>query len=244
MYQPKYPLFITSLGRYEDKYARTMKLFNELEIHYFLCVEEHEWAAYSRYVPRDRLLIYPSTGIGKARQFTLDFAREMGAGAFWAIDDDIINVRCGKGKINPLMMIQSFEMALDARPEMGIIAPQYSNVLWRVKGDELVNAQCPGLFMLCRVVDGIDFDPRLMVGEELDWAFKFFESGYDSVISNVYSIDTQVIGKKPGKVGGITYADDEMKYSMDILEKRWGNWVTRRGDKLIKNWSKARATRT
>jgi len=243
VYKPMYPIFVTSLGRYDQKYARTMRLFEDYDIDYYLCVEEHEFAEYRnrKWVPNNRLLIYPSTGIGKARQFTLDMAREMNAGAFWAVDDDITNVRQDKVKINPLKMIEDFETRMEDDDQLGVIAPQYTNVLWRMTTDELVNAQCPGLFMLCRVVPGIDFDPELTVGEELDWAYKHALWGNNTcVISNVYSIDTQVIGKKPGKVGGISYANDEMVASMAILEKRWGNFVTRRGDKLIKNWSRIR----
>jgi hypothetical protein len=244
--QPHFPIFITSKGRYEEKYARTMRLFAEWDIDYYLCVEEHEFQFYKKYRPADRMLIYPSTGIGRARQFTLDMAREFDAGAFWAVDDDISAVRLSnesvsKMKIDPKIMIQAFEKRMEEDDQLGVIAPQYTNVLWRVQGDELVNAQCPGLFMLCRVVPGIDFDPELTVGEEIDWAYKHALWGNNTcVISNVYSIDTQVIGKKPGKVGGISYANDEMVASMAILEKRWGRFVTRRGDKLIKNWSRIR----
>lgn len=242
-----HPVFITSLGRYEWKHARTIRLFQEWNLHdFYLCVEEHEYADYKHWVPSDKLLIYPSTGIGKARQFTLDMAREMGASAFWAVDDDITAVRYVnedklKIRCDPLKMMREFETRMYREEQLGVIAPQYSNVIWRMETKELVNAQCPGLFMLSRVVPGIDFDPELTVGEELDWAYKHALWGNNlCVISNQWSIDTQVIGKKPGKVGGISYANDEMVASMAILEKRWGNFVTRRGDKLFKNWSRVR----
>jgi hypothetical protein len=246
MYNGKYPIFISSKGRYTKKEARTIKLLARYEIDYYLIVEEQETDNYlaisEELNPRwsiGNLLNCPDTGLAQSRQYALDYARNLGFEALWCIDDDISNVRQHKVVVNPVNMLVQFEQRLEDK-RAGIIAPQYTNVLWRVKGKEIINGQTPGLWFLSRADVPWNYDTELRIGEEADWAFKFALNGFDAIISNEYSIDTEMIGRSPKKVGGIDYNEADLSSSAKILIARYGEFVTPRGDQLRKNWSKIR----
>ncbi len=242
----KYPLYISSKGRYTDKQARTINLLAFYNIDHYLIVEKQERYLYEEACSRlnptwslKNILICPGTGVSQSRQVALDHSRQF-TNAFWTIDDDIRNIRRSKKVVNPIDMMENFEDLLDNNPKIGLIAPQYTNALWRVEGDLMVNAQTPGLWTLSRNDVPWNYDTDLTIAEDADWAFKFALNGYLAVISNEYSLDTQVIGRSDSKVGGINYDEIELSNSARIMIERYGDLVTPYKDQIRKNWSRLR----
>lgn len=256
MYKNKYPIFLASLGRYDSKQGKGIVLLEKYDIEYYLVISDFERDKYLEFVrslnpsfPEDHILISP-TGIGRVRQFTLDAARAMGAENYWMFDDDVSNIRNAKRQvIAPQEAIEYLEHRIDTEPKIGSIALQYSNVLWRVTGTEIVNNQCTGIVVLHRANVPWNWDLRLNNSEETDWAYKFVLNGYDIVIDNTHTLDTQPIGRFAGKVGGVPYNAEGMKKAAAIFTEKYGPDVFRvdqlNSDNMhfTRRWAKLRQLR-
>lgn len=103
---PLFPIYIPSKGRW--KYGQTMKALDKMNVKYNIVVERQEYDEYSRFFPRERLLILDETfqdeyetldfrgssfskGSGPARNFAMYHAKEHGFNWYWCLDD---NIRC------------------------------------------------------------------------------------------------------------------------------------------------------
>lgn len=228
MYKNKYPIFLASLGRYERKFAPGIVLLENAGVEFYLVISEDEIEKYYNLVrsfredwPKDHILVSPK-GIGRVRQFTLEAARSFGADKYWMFDDDIFSIKKNKVKIPPQELFEYYEQRMDSDPLLGQISPQYTNVLWRVTGDEIVNNQCPGLVVIHRANVPWNWDKRLRNSEETDWTYKFILNGYNVVIDNTHSIDTQQIGRFANKVGGLAYNKEGMLSTAKIFEEKYG----------------------
>jgi hypothetical protein len=234
----KYPIFIASKGRYDPKQARTIKFLQKNNVPFYLCVEEEEAPKYLDLV--ESVHLYPPTGVGKARQYCLETARRMGFKAFWNLDDDITAFRHNGHPVEPLELFDMLELRFDEDNKTGIIGPQYSQVVWRMTGTEVVDGQCPCIVTLSRTNVPWDYDENLLIGEDLDWMFKFVLGGYHAIVDNHWTFDAQKSHRFDGKVGGISYDDEELDSSLTILEARYPGVITRDGNKFRRNWRRLR----
>lgn len=235
-YKTKYPILIPSKGRYDPKQARTISFLKEQRIIHMVVVEPSELEQYSKLT--DWVETYPPTGVGKARQRTLELAKNMKAEAFWGLDDDVTGFRKNGKLVDPMEVFEYFERRMDNEPDIGIIGPQYSQILWRQKELELVNAQCPCIVTLSRTNVPFGYNTELTIGEDLDWMFKFVINGYKAVVDNRYTFDAQKSHRFDNKVGGIEYTDEELDSSLEILKKEYPGIVTKTGTKFRRNWRK------
>lgn len=104
--QPRYPIYIPSKGRWEDRLRLTPRYLERMGVDYRIIVEEQEAPFYAEKVDRRRILILDpayqrdydarmnlapgqSPGSGPARNFAWDHARKLGADRHWVIDDNI-----------------------------------------------------------------------------------------------------------------------------------------------------------
>ena len=102
-YEPRYPVYIISKGRYQRR--PTAKTFEEMGLHYFIVVEEHEFQQYSE-VCKGEVLVLPQSyldnydtfwerdedgkcGPGPARNFCWDHSIKNGHDFHWVFDDNI-----------------------------------------------------------------------------------------------------------------------------------------------------------
>lgn len=234
MASPRYPIIIASKGRWQQDQAKTIKMLQKWHIDFYLACEKEEASNYSALT--NNLLVHNTTGVGAARQFCLESARNMGAKAFWNLDDDVMSMQRKGEIVNPMKLFDYLEDKLDKEPNIGLIGPQYRQVVWRVSGLELRNKQCPCIVTLSRTNVPFDFDPNLRIGEDLDWMFKFCLNGWDTVVLNTWTFDAQKSHRFEGKVGGIAYTDEELDSSIEILEKRYPGIVKRQGDTFRRSW--------
>lgn len=92
---PKYPVFIVSLGRAHSRY--TAKALEEINVPYYIVVEPKEYDDYCAVIDRKKVLQLPYnsdpnnlTGPGRARNWCWDYAlNELKAKRFWVLDDNI-----------------------------------------------------------------------------------------------------------------------------------------------------------
>lgn len=100
----RYPVYIVSKGRSEKQL--TAKALKEINIPFYVIVEEHDYDKYAKHINRDSLLILPpkylseydtfddlgetkSKGPGAARNFAWEHSMNLGAARHWVLDDNI-----------------------------------------------------------------------------------------------------------------------------------------------------------
>ena len=106
MTQPRFPIFIPTLGRYESRF--TIKALQRMGIEkWYAVVEPHEVEHYAAVIPRDHIIELDmsykdryeyldglgrskGTGSGPARNFIWDTSIAMGFSHHWIMDDNII----------------------------------------------------------------------------------------------------------------------------------------------------------
>lgn len=235
----KYPIFVISKGRYELKYARTVKLLKIYNVKFSLVVEPQELEHYVKL--HDSFFLYPPTGVAKARQFVLEKARELGVEAFWTLDDDIQSFRHNYAPTSPQEVLVSLEHRLDAEPNIGLISPQYQQAIWRQTTSDVVNNQCVTTCILTRTAVKANYDLDLDMFEDLDFMFQVIRDGYDGILDNHWGFNAQKALGFPGKVGGIDYQPNTYTDAAAIMERKYPGIIKLNHDGTIRrNWRRAR----
>lgn len=100
---PNYPIYIVSKGRWETRL--TSKVLDNLNVPYYVVVEEHEYEKYRAVIKENTILILPQKylddydtcddvvgkgkGPGAARNFCWDHSISLGYARHWVMDDNI-----------------------------------------------------------------------------------------------------------------------------------------------------------
>lgn len=102
--KPNYPIYIVSKGRWESRL--TAKSLEEMDVPYYIIVEQQEYDLYAAVIDPAKILILPtkyldeydtfddlgstkSKGPGAARNFAWDHSISLGAKWHWVMDDNI-----------------------------------------------------------------------------------------------------------------------------------------------------------
>lgn len=245
---PKYPIYVASRGR-ADAVPNTMDLLDAYSIVYTLVVEPQERKRYEELYHSDSCFVYElpenNRGISYARSQILSDARLRGYSAVWQLDDDIKDFKRNGKAITPDIMFGHFEKRLEDEENIAMISPQFQQVIWRQKTDDIVNGQCPCIAVLSRTnINDVNYDVELPICEDLDLMFKFIKSGHDCVVDNRIGMEVQKYGKFDTKVGGVPYDDWQVSKAEAILTARYPGVVTRNGEKFRKNWKMVKSWRT
>jgi len=108
--KPKYPIYVVSKGRSESRL--TAKSLEEMNVDYFMVIEQHDYDDYARVIDPAKILILPFSnhgeGPGPARNFCWEHSMTLGAKRHWVMDDNLISfyrmnhnkrVKCTSGTI-------------------------------------------------------------------------------------------------------------------------------------------------
>lgn len=245
----KYPIFIPSRGRSGARIAKTAEILAMENINFTFVVDPSELEQYSEAYedgygnpslicpPKDNL------GIGTARQTALEHAREDHCDALWQLDDDISGFRINNKKVSVKEALEYLEGRLENEKNIGVISPQFAQVIWRQKELDTVNGQCPCVATLSRTTVPINYDEELPICEDLDWMFKFIKRGYDAVMDNRIGFEVQKYGKFENKVGGVDYHEWQVAKADTILQARYPGINTRFGEKFRTSWRTVKSWR-
>jgi hypothetical protein len=92
-YKTKYPIFILSKGRWEQRY--TADTLEKMNVDYRIVIEPQEVDNYAKYIDRTKILVLPDEYLNKnqggipARNFIWDYSVKKGFKKHWIIDDNI-----------------------------------------------------------------------------------------------------------------------------------------------------------
>lgn len=127
MIQPRYPIYIPSLGRWKN--PLTANRLMQWGIPFFLVIEPQEAELY-RDVPGQHLLLpFQRQGLHSTRDWIWRHAQSIGATRFWQFDDNIREFYLRKGlqtiPCDPRILCSTIETFADSYANVGIAGPEY-----------------------------------------------------------------------------------------------------------------------
>ena len=211
---PRFPIYIVSKGRHESRL--TVKTLEEMQVPYFVVVEEQELEAYAAVVDRARLLILDashqhaydtcddlgdskSKGPGPARNFAWDHAAASGAAWHWVMDDNIrYFYRLTHNQKVPVadgVVFRCMEDFCLRYTNVAMAGPNYEKFVYRKKKE-------PPLIMNTRIYscnlirNDMPFRWRGRYNEDTDLSLRMLKAGWCTVQFNAFlqgKIATQTV---------------------------------------------------
>lgn len=144
--QPKYPIYIVSKGRYEQRI--TPRYLDSMSVDYKVVVEPQEFDLYAKNISTDKLLTLDMafkeryetcdafgtsrpTGSGPARNFAWEHAKDRGHARYWVMDDNIFGFyrlnRNTKIKIYGSAAFRVMEEFVDRYQNIAMAGPNYES---------------------------------------------------------------------------------------------------------------------
>lgn len=204
MLQPRFPLYIPSKSRADT--ALTPRVLDEMGVPYRLVIEEHQYEAYNKFFPAEKLLILDpqyqkdydtfddlgltkSVGPGAARNFIWDHSIAEGHKWHWVMDDNIMyfarlhknqRMRVGDGTIFYAMedfCLRYTNIAM-AGPQYLMFAPNRIKVPPYVTGTRIYS---------CNLIrNDTPFRWRGRYNEDTDLSLRMLKAGWNTVQFNAF----------------------------------------------------------
>jgi len=91
IFNPKYPIYIISKGRWESRL--TSKSLEEMKVPYFIVIEPQEYNMYIKVINKNKILVLPFSNLGQgsipARNWVWEDSIKRGFKKHWILDDNI-----------------------------------------------------------------------------------------------------------------------------------------------------------
>jgi len=249
--QPRYPVYIPTLGRADN--FLTAKMFMKDDVEFQIVVQPDQVEAYEPVVGMDRILVLPENGKGLvyARNWIKDHAVASGAERHWQFDDDIRYMeRLYKGyriQMSSAIALAAAEDFVD-RYENVALASFNSSFFIVANGTTITqwppfykNARCYTAFLM---MNSIPNRWRFKYNEDTDMTLQVIADGWCTILFNAFlikTLPTQVASQhRPGGQTDVYINDGRLKMARD-LERLWPGVVdTRRRfgrpQHRVKNW--------
>ena len=268
MPNPKYPIFIVSKGRWESRL--TSKTLEYMKVPYYIVIEEQEYKQYSQVIDKKKILVLDkkyqeeydtfddlgnmkSKGPGAARNFSWDYAINLGFDYHWVMDDNInLFYRFNKNKLIPVAdgtILKCMEDFVERYENLYMAGPNYFMFIARKQ-------KYPPFYFNTRIYscnfikNDIPYRWRGRYNEDTDLSLRILKDGFCTIQFNAFiqnKITTQVIGggntaEFYSKEGTLPKSEMLKKMHPDITRvvwkfKRWHHYVDYRlfkNNKLIK----------
>jgi len=202
-YQPRFPIYIVSKGRWKrNPTSRTLKQMN---VPFYLVVEEQERDHYLNLVDESQLLVLPRkyleeydrfwqdddprTGPGPARNFSWDHAIETGHAWHWVMDDNLesferlnhnMKVRCMTG--TPFYVCEEFVLRYQNIGQAGL---QYSIFCPSTDARPPIKLNTR-IYSCCLIRNDLPYRWRGRYNEDTDLSLRMMKDGWCTVQFNQF----------------------------------------------------------
>lgn len=227
----KYPIYIPSLGRYDN--MRTVKmLLNAGITNFYVVIERDEVTEYMRHYPGEGtgpFIVLPKSDYGTstvARNFCIEHAKKNGHTKLWMLDDDITRVFMhNKGKkmvtVSVKDCFERIENFVVRCPNVRAVGVRTSaSFLKDVKKDLQLNCSLSSLYLL--TVDKFRFRGTMLV--DMDYQLQILRAGFQTLRMENFAFSFITPTKIKGGYYDI-YTNDEkrtkaiqqfLKYNPDV----------------------------
>lgn len=248
----KYPIYIVSKGRWDSRL--TSKSLEEINVPYFIVVEEQEYENYSKVIDSNKILILPkeyledydtfddlgdirSKGPGGARNFCWDHSISNGHERHWVMDDNINGFvrlnRNTKIKVSSGAMFRAAEDFVDRYENVALAGLNYR--FFSKQRQEIPPFILNTRIYSCLLIkNDIPFRWRGRYNEDTDLSLRVLKAGFCTVQFNAFLCNKMATQTVQGgnteefynKEG--TFNKSKMQVAMhpDVSELVWkfGRW--------------------
>lgn len=261
--QPRYPIFIPSKGRPDNRHQCTMNMFDATGVDYKLVVEPQDRNAYAKTFGATHVLVLPENdrGLIYSRNWIKDYSVAQGHERHWQWDDDILGMeRVYRGyrlRCPANVAIVALEDFIDRYENVALASFNSAFFVPLSNGTALMykyppfflNHRCYTAFIM---LNSLPNRWRFRYNEDTDMTLQVLADGWCTVLLNAFLIkptwttsNASPKGKKEhtGGQGGVYKADGRLKMARD-LERMWPGVVTtyrrfqRPQHKVKDNWRK------
>jgi hypothetical protein len=234
---PKYPVYIISKNRHESR--PTSKIFEKINVPYYIVVEENQYEDYSSVIKKDKILILPerylyeydtfdelgrtkSTGAGAARNFCWDHSIENGFKWHWVFDDNVsCFYRLNKNRRLPVgdgAIFKVMEEFVERYTNIAIAGPNYLSYA----PDR--NALPPfilnwRIYSMLLIRNDIPYRWRGRYNEDTDLSLRVLKDGWCTIQFNAFLGDKGTTQTLQGGNTDDFYAQEGTKNKSEMLVK-------------------------
>ena len=202
--QPKYPLYIVSKGRADSRL--TSKALEEMNVPYFIVVEEQEYKAYSAVIDKKKILVLDkqyqrdydtcddlgdskSKGPGAARNFAWQHSIENGFKWHWVMDDNIRHFyrlnRNWKGHCSDGTVFRCMEDFVERYTNVAMAGPNYETfVPYRTKRPPFTTNT--RIYSCNLIRNDVPYRWRGRYNEDTDLSLRMLKDGWCTIQFNAF----------------------------------------------------------
>lgn len=192
-----FPIFIPTRDRANS--LSIAGVFDRERIPYTLVVEPQEEDAYRERFPASDILILPQNdaGLWYAREFILDYCRQMGYFWHWQFDDNIKGFAEGTQPATARAALSYAESLVSQYDNLAIVSFDHKQFAFRVKNPFTPNRRNASS-LLIHTAPGADFRPEAYMKQDLDFQLQRLTQGYSTILVHRFGMDKPTMGSTKG----------------------------------------------
>jgi hypothetical protein len=222
---PKYPIYIISKGRWEERL--TSKYLEWSDIPYKIVIEESEYEQYSKVIDKSKILIMPNEWKQKeiekgngggipVRNFVLHHSKNNGDKRHWILDDNIVSYKRYNNNTRTIMRTGlAFRMLED-------FTDRFKNVMLSGHNYSMfgvsTNTRLKPITMNSRIYSSIlinndiPFQWRGVYNEDTDLSLRVLKSGFPTLLFNCFLCDKEKTMSNKGGNTDTIYAVENYSF--------------------------------
>jgi len=231
---PKYPIYIISKGRWEDRL--TSKYLEWAKIPYKIVIEKDEYEQYSAVIDPEKILIMPAewkaeqiakgNGGGiPVRNFVLHHSKNNGDKRHWILDDNIVSYKRYNNNdrtiMNTGLVFRLLEDFTDRFDNVMLSGHNYS--MFGVSTNTRMNpiTMNTRIYSSILINNDIPFEWRGVYNEDTDLSLRVLKAGYPTLLFNCFLADKLRTMTTKGGNSDTIYAVENYSYlkSNSLLEQ-------------------------
>lgn len=240
-HQPKYPIYIISLNRYQKERCFTIKHLEKMNVKYRLCIMTRELENYRQSLINNNFIncleiitIDDNMGLGGTpqRMKCWQHSKELGFNKFWLLDDNIDGYfyynRLKKVKVDSGIVFTSLENFIDNIKEpVGIAGHNYNmdNPATTMRNPFQVNSKVYSSMLInTELLDKFNIKFTLKYNEDVDLCMECLKNGLKTIAINIFvSNKKATLSVKGGNTDTIYDNGNKFQDKVDCLLNKWGD---------------------
>lgn len=243
-YTPKYPIYVISHKRYNEKDCLTVKNLELLGISYYICIRKNQEEEYKKFFEKEKytngiILTIDLTdevkGSTSQRNFCWEHSVSHGHKKFWLLDDNMNGWsyfnELRKVKINSGLCFTVLENIIDNTENVGIISHNYYGDVPETDLRNPLQHNCKNyssLLINTELLDKYNIKFRLLYNEDVDLTLQVLSQGLNTLGTNFLLTNKSKTGDCKGGnqeiYGDIKTKNHKFLEKYKCLENEW-NWL-------------------
>jgi len=192
-YQPKYPIYVISKGRWEKRL--TINTLEEMGVDYRLVIEQEEYDQYAKYVNKKNIIVLPNdlpfNGSGvPARNYVWEHSIKEGHRYHWILDDNLNGFyrfnRNTKEKVKSGYIFQHIEQMVEQHNNVMMAGMNYFMFIPEISMSRPIILPNTRIYSCILLRNDLEERWRGKYNEDTDLSLRLLKKGYATFLFNNY----------------------------------------------------------